>query len=356
MGGGNTPSVEGAAVADNSAVSVGGGNTPSVEGAAAADNPAVSVELLRTIMTRSRTKNQRSRKRKRNRRRQQKKKRPLIPIPADQPGLYAVRDGGMHLPDMNSQTPQLPLSRRESELLLRIKLASDSIGPRCIYQVRAYRHDETTKWLYEGRGYNSITAYPLRARWLTINNMPDWWRKRTVWKQPKYWFKCRILSTEDMRAGCIPSAIIKFYDHVGMSSHGTLLSLRWQNGLTSWGGCIDFIQTAKGFALEKPPNCVDLTENLLVLGKKKCLFLMQISAFSLSKREFDNLHAICVFNGLIFDGNHKDPLPLTRTNLDECCLGGTDWVFHHVSRVRQFVPTSSTATNIEHSTSKRLRL
>ena len=308
------------------------------------------------MMTRSRTINQRKRKRKRKR--HQKKKRPLIPIPADQPGLYAERDGGMYIPDENSQKSQLPLSRRESEHLFTIKLSGEALGPRCIYQVRAYRHDSTTKWQYEGRGYNSRTAYPLRAQWLTINNMRDWWRKKTVWKRPRYWFKCRILSTEDdMRPGCVPSAIIKFYQHVGMSSHGTLLSIRWkQHGLTSWGACIDFIQRAKGFALKKPPNCVDMTENLLVLGKKKCLFLMQISAFSLSKNEFDNLHAICVFNGLIFDGNHKDPLPLTRTNLDECCLGGTDWVFHHVSRVRQFVPASSTATSIEHSTSKRLRL
>ena len=282
------------------------------------------------------------------------KKNQLIPIPSDQPGLFAEQDGGMHVPDIHSKEPQRPLSRRESKLLFTKKNERDGIGPRCIYKVRAYRNPETGNWLYEGRGFNSLIAYPLQAGWLTKNNMRFWWRDKTIFRHPKYWFKCRILSTEDdMRPGCIPLAIIKFYNHVGMFDHARELSHRWRKGLTSWGRCINFVQRAGGFTFERP-NCRDLTDNLLIRGQEKCLFLIQISAFSLSSREFDNLHAIGVFHGLIFDANHDQPLPLTQENLDECCLGGTDWIFHHVSRVRQIIPASSTAENVENFISKCL--
>ena len=303
-------------------------------------------------MTRSRTKNQRKRKRKRKRQ-QQKKKNQLIPIPDDHPGLYAVQDGGFTMPDIHSARPQLPLSRRESDLLFTLKSTRDGIGPRCIYKVRAYR-DDNAKWHYEGRGFNSLVAYPLHGGWLTRNNMPPIWRQKTICNHPKYWFKCRVLSTQDdmQLTGCIPSAIFKFYNHVGMLNHARELFRRWREGLTSWGACINFIQRAKGFTFDRR-NCQDLTENLLVLGQQKCLFLIQISAISLSMREFDNLHAIGVYHGLIFDVNHKHPLPLTQENLDECCLGGTDWVFHHVSRVRQVIPTPTTAAKIENFMSKR---
>ena len=303
-------------------------------------------------MTRSQTKNQHRRSRKRKRGRQERNQ--LIRIPENQPGLYAQKDGGMDVPNKNSKRPQRPLSKRESDLLYTKKDAHHGVGPRCIYQVRAYRDEKTKQWLYEGRGFNSLIAFPLTPEWLTDNNMPYWWRKKTITRYPKYWFKCRILSTEDeMRPGCIPLAIIKFYNHVGMFDHAREMSRRWRHGLTSWGPCIDFMHSAGGFIFKKP-NCRDLSANLL-FGQQKCFFLMQISAISQSTGELDNLHAIGVFHGLIFDANHKQPLPLTKKNLDECCLDGPDWVFHHFSRVRQAIPSLPTATLIEQFNSKRLK-
>ena len=87
------------------------------------------------------------------------------------------------------------------------------------------------------------------------------------------------------------------------------------------------------------PLCHELTRRLLVEGQKKVLFVLQLAAIGAANEGIDNTHAICVFNGLIFDANHSDPLPLTKDNLDHCCLGGSGWTFHHVSRARQFSPS-----------------
>ena len=90
-----------------------------------------------------------------------------------------------------------------------------------------------------------------------------------------------------------------------------------------------------------------IIESLLVVflvnkgieGKKKVLLVLQLAAIGTANEGIDNTHAICVFNGLIFDANHSDPLPLTKDNLDACCLGGSNWTYHYVSRARKFVPS-----------------
>ena len=242
---------------------------------------------------------------------------------------------------MGSKEPQLPLSKRESDILRTSTSTHRSAGSKCIYQVRACRDDDG-HWRYEGKSYNHNYAEPLTPQWLSYHNMTKQWRNKTICKHQCYWYRVRVYSTPDeQRPGCIPLAIIKFYNHVGMYNRARELHRRWTNGMTIWGDCIKFIYDLKGFTIKKP-NCQHVTDNLLVLGKEKCLFVIQISAFNKKINSFDNLHAICVFNGLIFDANHEHPLRLTEDNLNECCLGGTDWIFHHASRVRQFTPAKKT--------------
>ena len=278
----------------------------------------------------------------------QRKKRPRM-IPPEYPGLYADEQGGMLLPDPNAKQKQLPLTRKESESLRRDKRPRHAVklGDKMIYQVRAWV-DDTGHWYYEGRSYNSNKPEKVYASWLTRNNMNFVWRKRTIMYNQLYWYRCRVLSPEGgRRPGCVPLSVIMFYEHVGMFDRATELRRRWHNGFTSWGKVVNFIRNAKGFTFKKL-SCPDFTKNLLVLGRQKCLFVIQISAVNLTDyKDTDNLHAISVFNGLIFDANHEHPLPLTKDNLDECCLGGPLWVFHHVSRVRQFIPTAKTAKYIK---------
>ena len=61
------------------------------------------------------------------------------------------------------------------------------------------------------------------------------------------------------------------------------------------------------------------------------------------KKYQDNLHCIGIVDGLIFDPNKHSPLPLTKSNLDLCCVG-EKWVFHHVSLCYEFIPGRNVQT------------
>lgn len=260
-------------------------------------------------------------------------------IPIGAPGKFADQDGGFirHEPGR----PQLPLSQRESRRLELSTNPRDSVSSKCIYQVRAWQN-ERGSWSYEGRSYNHVYPVPLTAQWLTENKMGGPWRKHTIQKYQCFWFKCHVFKTPDeQRPGCIPLSIFLFYKHVGMHSRAAEFHRRWRDGFHRWGECVDLVRRLKGFC-QKKPNCREFTNNILDLGQQKHLFVIQLSSISLTNRSLDNLHAICVFDGLIFDANAKNPLPLTRKNLDKCCLGGADWVFDHVSRVREFAPSIQT--------------
>lgn len=65
------------------------------------------------------------------------------------------------------------------------------------------------------------------------------------------------------------------------------------------------------------------------------LYLMQIASYLGDM--ISNCHSICIYNGKIYDTNHKVPLLLSKENIDLCCVG-SDWKFHHVSRVASFLP------------------
>ena len=52
----------------------------------------------------------------------------------------------------------------------------------------------------------------------------------------------------------------------------------------------------------------------------------------------DNTHCVGLVDGLLFDPNKFQPMKLNEKNLDSCCVGGDECVFHHVSLCYGFVP------------------
>jgi hypothetical protein len=68
------------------------------------------------------------------------------------------------------------------------------------------------------------------------------------------------------------------------------------------------------------------------------LYLVQI--MSHLNDLMDNRHCIVIYNGKLYDIHHTTPLSLTQKNLDSCCVG-SEWKFHHVSRVKVFLPTKT---------------
>ena len=69
----------------------------------------------------------------------------------------------------------------------------------------------------------------------------------------------------------------------------------------------------------------------------------------------DNTHCIVIVDNLIFDSNQHSPLMLTKYNLNMCCLGGGMWVFHHVSRGYEFIPSSKLQRKMNKNKKNRKR-
>ena len=70
----------------------------------------------------------------------------------------------------------------------------------------------------------------------------------------------------------------------------------------------------------------------------------------------DNQHSVVVIDHLIFDSNHKGPLVLNAVNLDRCCVGGSDWVFHHVSSCYEFVPSTTLQKYMNRHTKQKRKM
>ena len=62
------------------------------------------------------------------------------------------------------------------------------------------------------------------------------------------------------------------------------------------------------------------------------LYLFQLGSVHTDTGGVDNSHTVCVFNGLIYDTNIDNPVPVNGPNLDKCCVGGTSWVFDKAVR------------------------
>ena len=318
-----------------------------------ADVTAKDVRNIRRYLFRSRTKRSYTLIKKRVRKRKvvssvsvtKKRKRPRYRYKYIK-GKYCKKGGGLDDPK-GPRSPILPLSAAESRALRskRVALLPGEDTTSFIYQVRAYRSvdkksNSRSDWIYIGRRYDSNKDILLSCDWLNDNHMGYEWRKRTILRRVNHWFRVSVTATTDpsRRGGCIPLSIIKAYNHIGMVDLARQVEVRLSNGITQWGPCIKFMHGAGGFTMTKP-LCRELTRDLYDEGKTKVLFVLQLAAICTANEGIDNTHAICVFDGLIFDANHSDPLPLTKDNLDACCLGGSNWTYHYVSRARKFVPS-----------------
>ena len=259
-------------------------------------------------------------------------------------GKYYKKGGGLIDP-VGKRSVILPLSTEESKRLRSGEVSEPTEDTTTfVYQVRAYKdgtHESgRPNWIYVGRRFNQTREIFLTVEWLNDNHMKGPWRQRTILRKENYWFRVAVEETTHatQRGGCIPLSIIKFYNHVGMVDLASRVETRLSNGIKQWLSCINFIYRSGGFLMTKPALDV-LDRVLLVEGKRKVLFVLQIAAGNETNQDIDNSHALCVFDGLIFDANHSDPLPLTKDNLNACCVGGPNWTFHHVSRARQFSPS-----------------
>ena len=228
-----------------------------------------------------------------------------------------------------------PLTKEEAkELRIRPKTEKRWV----IYMVRGWRNDgNRDDWQYEGKSYNCFRAIPLPVEWFNEYGMDKHWRAKTFQKHPEFWFKvpvsANLTSTEDLE--CAPASIIKFCNFVGLDELTEKLRLHCRYG-SSIGFCIHFLTRRKGFRrLKLKLNNFDP----LFPKDQYVLYLVQIAAINTTNKDIDNTHAICIFGNLIFDVNHVHPLMLNKQNLDNCCLGGDSWVFHHVSKLAVFSPT-----------------
>ena len=253
-----------------------------------------------------------------------------------QRGKYAKEDSGSENP--KHQQRLLPLSKTEVSSLL--KSGSKQYGKLAsfIYMVRGWRTNRNT-WYYEGKGFNSSRAEFLTTEWLSENHMDKNWRRRTFQKFPSFWFRVPVAYNDgSTQALCIPLAIQKVYNFVGLTKKAEKLSRCMGRYGSSFAWSSQFIYQNRGFTR----TSFRLSDfNILIHGALSFVFVIQIAAIQQSPPIIDNTHGICVFAGLIFDANHDQPLKLNQQNLDKCCLGGDQWTFHHVSRAIAFVPAKS---------------
>ena len=258
---------------------------------------------------------------------------------------YSTVPGG--LVDPKNSTGRKPLTSREAHMVRdhhesvmrkNYKLSGiDDNGKKYnfIYMVRGWS-DSRHKWFYEGRQYNSNKAEFLPVEWFNQNHMDKRWRAKTFARHQKFWFRVPVMATPEAskKGMCCPVSIIKFYNFFGLTRLASKLS-RCILHVQSFSNCCKFIYRQKGFQRHEI-TCSGFDP--IEFGIFPALFFLQICAVDTSLKCFDNSHAICICSGFIFDANHKHPLPLNKHNLDRCCVGGTSWVFHHVSRGVAFIP------------------
>ena len=109
------------------------------------------------------------------------------------------------------------------------------------------------------------------------------------------------------------------------------------NNSTPFGRCVNSFLGCGGFTFG------DRSLKDPLKSEPGKLYLVQVSSHL--NGITDNSHCIVIYNNKLYDINHTTPLPLTKDNLDLCCLGD-DWKFHHVSRSVSFRPTKKMMKNL----------
>ena len=126
----------------------------------------------------------------------------------------------------------------------------------------------------------------------------------------------------------VVGGLFRFAQFAGLKTHSQKM-FNLIKFSPSLGTCIQVFLGCKGFCFSDHYICHPLET---IPGK---LYVLQIAAQL--NGVIDNTHSISIYNGKIYDYNHKLPLPLSKESIDSCCVGD-DWKFSHVSRVYSFVP------------------
>ena len=128
---------------------------------------------------------------------------------------------------------------------------------------------------------------------------------------------------------CFVGSLFLFSKFAGLDTHRRKM-FRLMKDSSSFVQCVQTFLKCKGFVFGDHRICHPLDTI------PDTLYLLQIA--SRLNDVIDNSHSICIYNGKIYDYNHKLPLILTEKSIDRCCVG-SDWKFDHVSRMSSFVPT-----------------
>ena len=129
---------------------------------------------------------------------------------------------------------------------------------------------------------------------------------------------------------CVPECLAKVADYMGITTISEKMNkikdrnFNFEQVVIAFTKDSDF-QSRKVLCSTFDPLLVD----------PEHVFLLQICSVHVDNHSLrDNFHSVTLFDNKIFDLNIEQPLPLTKDNLDRCCLGDK-WVYDHCSRVKR---------------------
>lgn len=135
---------------------------------------------------------------------------------------------------------------------------------------------------------------------------------------------------------CFSGALLMFVKDMNMKIHYNKMFHLMKTSAT-FNQCVNSFLGCGGFAFG------DRSLKDPFKSEPGKLYLVQVSSHF--NGDNDNSHCIVIFNNKLYDINHTTPLPLTKDNLDLCCIGD-DWKFHHVSRSVSFLPSKKMKKNL----------
>ena len=249
-----------------------------------------------------------------------------------------------------------PVTEKEYHACIRGPYPEEELGlnsdnQKLIHMVRAFRLQDggrniPNSYKYEGRVMGEDSPEEIFTDWMNLNHMHRQWRVRTVLRYPGAWFLVPVNATlvpaTRVHSSCTKTSVEKAFSYMGLSKQvRTLSNVNFlSNPFTQ---VKNQIRRMKGFKNEKKNS---ISFDPLRDAQPKRLYFIQIRSKHNLTGDIDNTHAICIFNRLIFDVNNKNPLRLSRTNLDRCCLGDL-WFYDAAVRVEEFTPTASVARFID---------
>ena len=136
---------------------------------------------------------------------------------------------------------------------------------------------------------------------------------------------------------CVVGGLFMFSKFMYLETHREKM-LKLMKTSSRFGDCIKSLLGCGGFRLDDHHYLQDPLDTV-----PEKLYLVQIMSYL--NDLMCNRHCIVIYNAKLYDINHTTPLSLTQENLDSCCVG-SEWKFHHVSRVRVFLPIKKMKTRL----------